>query len=163
MGRRNISHLQINEFFMKMNLNYGTIKAIHWNVLELLKGISMGTYFNPNNESFRKDKKSEIYIDKTGLLEFLNKKIGTNNNCISVSHARRFGKSHAAGMIDAYYSRGSDSEELFSDTEIATKDSFREHLNKYNVIHLDISSIFDFHKEDLIEEIHKRISKELRQ
>ena len=148
---------------MKMNLNYGTIKAIHWNVLELLKGISMGTYFNPNNESFTKDKKSEIYIDKTGLLEFLNKKLGTNNNCISVSHARRFGKSHAAGMIDAYYSLGSNSEALFSDTEIAEKKSFREHLNKYNVIHLDISSIFDFHKEDLIEEIHKRISKELRQ
>lgn len=121
----------------------------------------MGTYFNPNNESFRKDKKSEIYIDKTGLLEFLNKKIGTNNNCISVSHARRFGKSHAAGMIDAYYSLGSDSEELFSDTEIATKDSFKEQLNIYNVIHLDISSIFDFHKEDLIEEIHRRISKEI--
>ena len=123
----------------------------------------MGTYFNPNNESFRKDKKSEIYIDKTGLLEFLNKRIGANNNCISVSHARRFGKSHAAGMIDAYYSLGSDSAELFSDTEIATKDSFREHLNKYNVIHLDISSIFDFHKEDLIEEIHKRISKEIKE
>ena len=54
----------------------------------------MGIYFNPNNESFTKDKKSEIYIDKTGLLDFLNKKLGTNNNCISVSHARRFGKSH---------------------------------------------------------------------
>ena len=122
----------------------------------------MGTYFNPNNESFRCDKRSEIYIDKTGLLEFLNKKIGTNAKCISVSHARRFGKSHAAGMIDAYYSLGSDSRELFSDTEIATKDSFPEHLNKYNVIHLDISSVFDFHKEDLIEEIHKRISKEIK-
>ena len=123
----------------------------------------MGTYFNPNNESFRKDKKSEIYIDKTGLLEFLNKKIGTNNNCISVSHSRRFGKSHAAGMIDAYYSLGSDSAELFSDTEIAEKESFKEQLNKYNVIHLDISSIFDFHKEDLIEEIHRRLSKEIKE
>ena len=125
-----------------MNLNYGTIKAIHWNVLELLKGISMGIYFNPNNESFTKDKKSEIYIDKTGLLEFLNKKLGTNNNCISVSHARRFGESHAAGMIDAYYSLGSDSEVLFSDTEIAEKKCFREHLNKYNVIHLDVSTFW---------------------
>ncbi|MGN0485503.1 MAG: AAA family ATPase [Lachnospiraceae bacterium] len=123
----------------------------------------MGTYFNPNNESFRCDKRSEIYIDKTGLLEFLNKKIGTNAKYISVSHARRFGKSHAAGMVDAYYSLGSDSEELFSDTEIATKDSFQEHLNKYNVIHLDISSVFDFHKEDLIEEIHRRISRELKE
>ena len=40
-------------------------------------------------------------------------------------------------MIDAYYSLGSDSEELFSDTEITEKDSFKEYLNKYNVIHLD--------------------------
>ena len=123
----------------------------------------MGTYFNPNNESFRCDKRSEIYIDKTGLLEFLNKKIGTNAKYISVSHARRFGKSHAAGMIDAYYSRGCDSYELFRDTNIATKDCFKKHLNKYNVIHLDVSSVFDFHKEDLIEEIHKRISMEMRE
>ena len=113
----------------------------------------MGTYFNPNNESFTCDKKSEIYIDKTGLLEFLNKKIGTNNNCIIVSHARRFGKSHAAGMIDAYYSLGSDSEELFSDTEIATKDCFKEHLNKYNVIHLDVSTFWDYYKDNIVEKI----------
>lgn len=113
----------------------------------------MGTYFNPNNESFRCDKRSEIYIDKTGLLEFLNKKIGTNAKYISVSHARRFGKSHAAGMIDAYYSLGSDSAELFSDTEIAEKDSFREHLNKYNVIHLDVSTFWDYYKDNIVEKI----------
>lgn len=32
----------------------------------------MGVYFNPNNESFASDKRSQIYIDKTGLLEYLN-------------------------------------------------------------------------------------------
>ena len=99
----------------------------------------MGIYFNPANESFTKDKNSKIYLDKTGLLEFLNDMICTNGNCIAVSHARRFGKSHAAGMIDAYYSLGSESSALFEDTEIAMKESFRKHLNKYNVIHLDIS------------------------
>ena len=72
----------------------------------------MGIYFNPSNESFTCDKNSEIYIDKTGLLEYLNHVICTNGKCIAVSHARRFGKSHAAGMIDAYYSRGCDSYEL---------------------------------------------------
>ncbi len=45
-------------------------------------------------------------------------------------------------MIDAYYSRGCDSYELFKETEIATKDTFRKHLNQYNVIHLDISSFW---------------------
>ena len=63
----------------------------------------MGVYFNPSNGSFTKDRNYKIYIDKTGLLEYLNESIGTPKNCIAVSHARRFGKSHAAGMIDAYY------------------------------------------------------------
>ena len=79
----------------------------------------MGIYFNPGNGSFTKDKNSQLYIDKTGLIEYLNRVICTNANCRSVSHARRFGKSHAAGMIDAYYSRGCDSSELFADSEIA--------------------------------------------
>ena len=122
----------------------------------------MGTYFNPNNESFTRDKNSKIYIDKTGLIEYLNDVICTNSNCIAVSHARRFGKSHAAGMVDAYYSRGCDSYELFKDTEIASKDCFRNHMNQYNVIHLDIASVWDFHKDDLIEEIHQRICKDLK-
>ena len=111
----------------------------------------MGIYFNPDNGSFVSDKNSKIYIDKTGLLDFLNDVIGTNGKCIAVSHARRFGKSHAAGMIDAYYSLGSESSALFEDTEIAKKESFRKHLNKYNVIHLDISSFWDSYKENIID------------
>ena len=117
----------------------------------------MGTYFNPNNESFTKDRNYRIYVDKTGLLEFLNGVIGTSRNCIAVSHARRFGKSHAAGMIDAYYSLGSSSAALFDDTKIAESPGYKKYMNKYNVIHLDISSVWDFHKEDLIESIHERV------
>ena len=44
----------------------------------------MGTYFNPNNESFTRDKNSKIYIDKTGLLDYLNDVICTNGNCIEI-------------------------------------------------------------------------------
>ena len=122
----------------------------------------MGTYFNPNNESFTRDKNSKIYIDKTGLLDYLNDVICTNGNCIAVSHARRFGKSHAAGMIDAYYSRGCDSCELFKDTEIATKDNFKKHLNQYHVIHLDIASFWDFYKENIVEKITEYIYKDFK-
>ena len=56
----------------------------------------------------------------------MNDVICTNANCIAVSHARRFGKSHAAGMIDAYYSRGCDSYELFK-VSVATKRK-RKHI-----------------------------------
>jgi len=103
----------------------------------------MGIYFNPDNQSFKKDTNNEIYIDKTGLLNVLNQLIGGTNNCIALSHARRFGKSQVAGMIDAYYSLGSDSEELFSRFEIAQSPDFYVHLNKYNVIHIDASSFTD--------------------
>ena len=122
----------------------------------------MGIYFNPDNDSFKKDKNSELYLDKTGLLEHLNRVICTNANCISVSHARRFGKSHAAGMIDAYYSRGCDSSELFENTEIATKPGYLEHMNQYHVIHIDVSSFWDVYKDNVIEKIQEYICDELK-
>lgn len=123
----------------------------------------VGTYFNPRNESFKKDTKNTIYIDKTGLLNLLNRVIGSSENCIAVSHARRFGKSQAAGMIDAYYSKGCDSRELFSSYEIAKSDDFEVHLNKYNVIHLDISSFTDFYKENLVDKIWELLYNELKE
>ena len=107
----------------------------------------MGVYFNPKNGSFTGDKNSRIYVDKTGLLEYLNGLLGTNGRCVAVSHARRFGKSHAAGMIDAYYSLGCDSSNLFDDTAIADSAYYRKYMNKYNVIHLDISSVWIFIKK----------------
>ena len=60
----------------------------------------MGTYFNPGNEGFRKSSHDETYVDKSGLLKLLNKRLGSEKNCISISHARRFGKSQAAEMIE---------------------------------------------------------------
>lgn len=107
----------------------------------------MGVYFNPDNGSFTSDKRSKIYVDKTGLINYLNEVIGTSARCLAVSHARRFGKSHAAGMIDAYYSLGSDSKELFAGTKIAESPDFEKHLNRYNVIHLDVSSFWDYYKD----------------
>ena len=51
----------------------------------------MGIYFNPSNDSFRKDRNYKIYVDKTELLNYTNEWLGTPRNCIAVSHARRFG------------------------------------------------------------------------
>ena len=114
----------------------------------------MGSYFNPDNASFRQAVNSRIYVDKTGLLEILNGKIFSEEKCVALSHARRFGKSQAAGMIDAYYSCGSDSRELFSKFTISKAADFSEHLNKYNVIHLDISSFTDNLKMNLVEKLN---------
>lgn len=122
----------------------------------------MGIYFNPNNESYTRARNSQIFIDKTGLIRYLNKRLLTENNCIALSHARRFGKSHAAGMIDAYYSRGCDSSNLFDDTRIAESADYRKYRNQYNVIHIDVSSFWDFNKDNIVEKIIEYIYKDLK-
>ena len=101
----------------------------------------MGTYLNPRNDDFQQAVNSDIYVDKTGLLIQTNRFLRTEQRFICVSRPRRFGKSMAANMLTAYYSRGCDSRELFSRFKIAQADSFEKHLNQYNVIRLNISDI----------------------
>ena len=122
----------------------------------------MGIYFNPCNDSFACDKNSAIYVDKTELINYLNSVLGTNSKYIAVSHARRFGKSHAAGMIDAYYSLGCDSTQLFEDTRIASDSDYNKYRNKYNVIHLDISTFWDSYKDNIIEKIVEYVYKDFK-
>lgn len=123
----------------------------------------MGLYFNPENQSFKQAVRSKIYVDKTLLIEQLNNMLFTENKCVSVSHARRFGKSQAAGMVKAYYSKGCDSRELFAPFKISKVPGIEEHMNKYNVIHLDIASFTDYHKEDLVESILDTVYDEIRE
>ena len=70
----------------------------------------MGRYLNAGNENFQKSVNSEIYIDKTGLIAYTNRVINTLQGYLCISRPRRFGKSMAANMLTAYYSRGCDSE-----------------------------------------------------
>ena len=98
----------------------------------------MGIFVNPGNGAFQVAVNSEIYVDKTGLLTYTNKVMNTLQGYICNSRPRRFGKSIAANMLTAYYSRGCDSEEMFSELEIGKSEDFNKHLNKYDVIHLDI-------------------------
>ena len=98
----------------------------------------MGVYLNPNNDLFRQAVNSDIYIDKSMLIELTNNVFDTSDRHLCVSRPRRFGKSMAANMLSAYYSRGCDSRELFSNLKISETDNFEKHLNKCNVIHIDI-------------------------
>lgn len=101
----------------------------------------MGSYLNPTNEKFSQSIHSEIYVDKTDLIRYCNKVINTLQRYVCISRPRRFGKSMAADMLAAYYSRGCDSEAMFTPYEISHADSFRHHLNRYNVNEsADISS-----------------------
>ena len=51
----------------------------------------------------------------------------------------RFGKSYAANMLAAYYSKGCDSANMFSGLEISKSSDFKFHLNQYDVIHMGMN------------------------
>lgn len=123
----------------------------------------MGIYVNPNNADFQQCLQQDIYVDKSMIIECINKYINTEDRFINISMPLRFGKSMTANMLTAYYSRGCDSREMFSDLKIAKSASFEKHLNKYNVIHInmvnflseskDMNELIDFVSEDITEEI----------
>ena len=98
----------------------------------------MGIFVNPNNSAFEVALNSEIYVDKTGLIGYTNKMIDTNNAFICNSRPRRFGKSITANMLTAYYSKGCESSAMFEGLEISADESFSRHLNRYNVIRIDV-------------------------
>ena len=98
----------------------------------------MGSYLNPGNAMFKSSLRSKIYVDKSGLIDQTNALLNTEQKYICVSRPRRFGKSMAANMLAAYYSRGEDTEALFGGLSIAKAPSYREHLNQYDVIKVNM-------------------------
>ena len=114
----------------------------------------MGIYLNPGNESFSEDINSRIYVDKTRLLAELNSRIGTRDKFLCVSRPRRFGKTMAESMMAAYYSRGCDSRGLFKGLRIAGDPGFDKHLNRYNVLHLDVNAFWSQYGDDAVKMMH---------
>ena len=72
----------------------------------------MGIFLNPGNVGFKQIIKPKTYVDKTGIIGYLNEWIDTDSRYVCVSRARRFGKTVAAQTIQAYYDNSCDSREL---------------------------------------------------
>lgn len=117
----------------------------------------MGRYLNQGNENFQKSVNSEIYIDKTGLIEYTNRVINTLQGYVCISRPRRFGKSMAANMLTAYYSRGCNSRELFNEFEISKSMDFEKYRNKYNTISLNMQEFLS--RSNNIDELIDRVKK----
>jgi len=125
----------------------------------------MGRFVNPDSSAFKEALNSEIYVDKSGLISYTNRVLCTNQKYICNSRPRRFGKSITANMLTAYYSKGADSDELFSTLEIASSPSYIQYLNKYDVIRLDIQACLGYveKRDDVIKFITENVVKELKE
>ena len=98
----------------------------------------MGRYLNPGNEAFKISVSSEIYVDKSNLISFTNKRLEQEKRYICVSRPRRFGKSMTANMLCAYYDKSCNSKDLFHHLNIFQNEKFEQYLNQYDVIFLNI-------------------------
>lgn len=122
----------------------------------------MGIYLNPKNDDFAGVIRSEIYVDKTGLIACTNRYLGTEQKFICVSRPRRFGKSMALKMLAAYYSCGCDSKELFAGRKIESSPTFEEHLNQYDVIFLNMQQFLIGAKgQDVTKYLEQEVLEEL--
>ena len=115
----------------------------------------MGSYLNPGNLSFRGSLRSKIYVDKSELICRTNEALFTEQKYICVSRPRRFGKSMAANMLSAYYDRNENTEELFHNLAISKDKTYKENLNQYDVIKLNMQEFLSM--SDTIEEMLEMI------
>ncbi len=103
----------------------------------------MTMYLNQNNSKFQKYLKNKIHIDKSLLIKETNACFRAGSfKFMCVTRPRRFGKTLALSMLNAYYSKGCDSRELFKDLAIAKDPSFEKHLNKHNVLWIDLAKVY---------------------
>ncbi len=103
---------------------------------------NMSFYLNSDNSKFSEYKSSAIFVDKSMLIQECNDVFGSESSYICVTRPRRFGKTLAISMLNAYYSKGCDSREMFKDLKISKDPGFEEHLNKHNVIWIDMAELY---------------------
>lgn len=119
----------------------------------------MGIYLNPKPILWQRALNSEIYVDKTGLINYTSSVINTKQAYMCVSRPRRFGKTTTMDMLAAYYNCATDARELFRGLKIAGDGTFAtekeaknakekaeaifdKHANKYNVLRINALELF---------------------
>ena len=124
----------------------------------------MGTYLNPGNAAYQMAIRSEIYVDKTKMIEHLNSVVNTQQRYVSVSRPRRFGKTMAADMICAYYDREADSRELFEKRKIAAAPIWDKYLGEFDIIHLVMTRFFKsrFTVSQALEKMQKLVNRDIK-
>ena len=124
-----------------------------------------GIYLNKNSDQFKKYLKNKIFVDKSLIIKETNDLFGSEKSFMCVTRPRRFGKTLALSMLNAYYSKGCDSKDLFKGLKISKDPSFEEHLNKHNVISVDMASFYSGVKDKskMLGAIEKAVVEELRE
>lgn len=121
-----------------------------------------GKYINKGNDGFTSVRKSN-FVDKSMLIAEVNTVLCTEDRYMCVTRARRFGKSVAIKMLNAYYDKSCHSRELFEGLQISHHPDFERHLNQYPVLYLDITDFVTKYGKDrhIVQQMKQDICEEL--
>jgi hypothetical protein len=84
-----------------------------------------------------------FFVDKSGIIEHISKKIRTKNRFLCITKPRRFGKTSVLNMLGAYYGKAYDSKPLFDNLAVSKSKDYETHLNQYNIITLSFNNLSD--------------------
>ncbi|WP_394886932.1 AAA family ATPase [Clostridium butyricum] len=125
----------------------------------------MAIYLNSDKpfNNYKKLLNTKYFVDKSLIIEKINEVIDTADGYICITRPRRFGKSSVADMLGAYYSKAVDSKVIFDNLKISSCDSYKENLNKYNVIYISFNRLSDRGNtyDDYIERIKTNIRRDI--
>ena len=124
----------------------------------------MSLFVNPDNSAFQAALNASIYVDKTELIQYTNSILESTEAFICNSRPRRFGKSITADMLTAYYSKGCNSGQMFSNLQIGRDKNWQEYMNRYDVIHFDVQWLItpDNNVSEIINTIRRSVVEELK-
>jgi len=125
----------------------------------------LSIYLNTSKplENYRRLLNTDYFVDKSNMIEKINKVINTANCYICITRPRRFGKSSVLNMLGAYYSKAVDSKEIFNKLNISKSATYEKHLNKYNVINISFNAISEIGNtyDDYIKMIRDTVKKDI--
>lgn len=126
----------------------------------------MGVYLNsPTAYTLYKSEAAKTYfVDKTRILGELFPLIETGNHYICITRPRRFGKTVMANLIVSFFSKGCDSSDVFAQLSVSKNIAYRQHINKYNVIHISFNEVPKRcgNYEQYIDRIESRLIRDLK-
>jgi len=110
------------------------------------------------------DLNSKIFVDKSLFIKKISEFVNTDSRFICVSRPRRFGKTRINKIMTAYFSKGCDSLPLFENLQIAHEPCFKENLNKFNVLSLDMGFFYNNaeDKNDVLKNLRIQLLKDFR-
>ena len=124
----------------------------------------MGIYVNPSNENLKEALRSEIFVDKSLILKKFCGLMNTKQKFVCISRPRRFGKTTVRDLMTAYFSKGCDSLALFENLKIANEPCFKENLNKFNTLTIDLGAFYSTvqNKKDILKNLREYILEDFR-